>query len=310
METASILCLALGFDWMLGEPPNRWHPVAWMGRLVTLGGRRALSEPWREFSRGAGLTIAGLIVVAIILVAVERGLGLLPVAPRVLLEGLLLKFAFSLRALCQAARRVQGSLASSDLEPAREQLGRDLVSRPTGALSAPLLASAAVESVAENFTDSIVAPLGFYLAFGLAGAYAYRFVNTADAMIGYRDRAHEYLGKVAARLDDALNFIPARLAALMLGVAAPFAGGEVVGAWRIMWTHHTRTASPNAGWTMAAMAGALGVTLEKPGHYQLGVGPLPGPLHIKQSVRLVQVASLLFIGLAAAAEIVVTGRSG
>ena len=310
METTAVLGLALFFDWALGEPPNRWHPVAWMGRLVALWGRPALSEPWREFSRGAGLVIVGLIVVVIPLVAVERGLGLLPVVPRVLLEGLLLKFVFSLRALCQAARRVQVSLESSDLEPAREQVGRDLVSRPTENLSAPLLASATVESLAENLTDSIVAPLGFYLAFGLAGAYAYRFVNTADAMIGYRDRAHEYLGKVSARLDDALNFIPARLAALMLAVAAPFAGGEVVGAWRIMWTHHTRTASPNAGWTMAAMAGALGVTLEKPGHYQLGLGPLPGPRTIEQAVRLVRVASLVFIGLAAVAEIVVTGRSG
>ena len=293
METATVLCLALGVDWALGDPPNRWHPVAWMGRLVAAGKFPALGPPWLELLWGAGVVTIGLIVVVIPFIAVQKALGALPFVLRLLLEALILKLAFSLRGLCQAAGGVQRALGAGDLELARTLVGRDLVSRPTDTLSAPLVASAAVESVAENLTDSVVAPLGFYLAFGLPGAYAYRFVNTADAMIGHRDAGHEHLGKVAARLDDLLNFIPARLAALSLVLASALAGARALGAWRIMWGHHVRTASPNAGWTMAAMAGALGVTLEKPGHYQLGLGPLPGPHAIGRAVRLVQLATLL-----------------
>ncbi len=299
METASVLCLALGFDWMLGDPPNRWHPVAWMGRLIALWGRPKVSGPWIELFRGAAAISTGLIVIVVPFVGVEKGLDLLPVLPRVVLEAILLKLAFSLRGLCQAAWGVQRSLEAGDLELARGRAGRDLVSRPTGSLSAPLVASAAVESVAENLTDSVVAPLGFYLAFGLPGAYAYRFVNTVDAMVGYRDVVHEYLGKSAAHLDDFLNFIPARLAALSLVIAGPLAGGRARGAWRMAWSQHERTASPNAGWTMAAMAGALGVTLEKPGQYQLGAGAFPGPHTIGQAVRLVQLATLLLVLVAA-----------
>ncbi len=299
METVAVLCLALGFDWMLGDPPNRWHPVGWMGRLIASWGRPTLGAPWLELFWGAAVVATGLIVVVVPLDGVQKGLNLLAVLPRVLLEAFLLKLVFSLRGLCHAAWRVQKALEAGDLELSREHVGRDLVSRPTATLSAPFVASAVVESVAENLTDSVVAPLSFYLVLGLPGAYAYRFVNTADAMVGYRDAVHEYLGKSAARLDDLLNFIPARLAALSLVIAAPVAGGRARGAWRMAWSQHERTASPNAGWTMAAMAGALGVTLEKPGQYQLGVGPFPGPHTIGQAVRLVQLATLLLVLVAA-----------
>lgn len=299
METVAVLCLALGFDWMLGDPPNRWHPVGWMGRLIASWVRPTLGAPWLELFWGAAAVSTGLIVVVVPIVGVEKGLAFLPVLPRVLLEAILLKLVFSVRGLCQAAWRAQKALEAGDLELSREHVARDLVSRPTAGLSAALVASAAVESVAENLTDSVVAPLSFYLAFGLPGAYAYRFVNTADAMVGYRDAVHEYLGKPAARLDDLLNFIPARLAALSLVVTAPLAGGRARGAWRMAWSQHGRTASPNAGWTMAAMAGALGVTLEKPGQYQLGVGPFPGPHTIGQAVRLIQLVTLLLVLVAA-----------
>jgi adenosylcobinamide-phosphate synthase len=154
------------------------------------------------------------------------------------------------------------------------------------------VAAAAIESVAENLTDSFVAPLLFYLVFGLPGALAYRALNTADSMLGYRDGALEYFGKVAARLDDVANLVPARLAALVLVVVS---GRRAPAAWSTMLSDRRHTPSPNAGWTMAAMAGALGVTLAKPGVYSLGRGDEPVAGDIDRALRLLRRAIVLIM---------------
>lgn len=210
-----------------------------------------------------------------------------------LVEALALKSMLSLRGLVEAARAVARDLEHGDLAAARASVGRHLVSRPTAGLDESHVASAAIESVAENLTDAVVAPLLYYLALGLPGVVAYRVVNTADAMIGYREGALEHFGKVAARLDDLLNLIPARLAAAALVAAAALTGAHARRGFDVMWRDHGRTASPNAGWAVAAMAGALGIVLEKPGHYRLGEGMLPAAGDIPRSVRLMTVAALL-----------------
>ena len=293
----SVLLLALGLDLLVGEPPNRWHPVAWVGRLLDLGWR--LSRASRPF----GLMVSGggvlLLVVGVAAVAswVAGRLGW----PGLFLEAALLKYTFSLRGLVGAAGEVRQGLAVEDLVAARQRVGWHLVSRPTETLSAGEVASATVESVAENLTDSVVAPLFFFLLGGLPGAWAYRVVNTADSMWGYREGRLEYWGKPAARLDDLMNWIPSRVAALAIVLGALVAGESATRAWRTMWREHGRTVSPNAGWTMAAMAGALGVALEKPGVYRLGSGSLPGVEAIGRAVRVVVGAS----GFAVAASLVV-----
>jgi adenosylcobinamide-phosphate synthase len=134
------------------------------------------------------------------------------------------------------------------------------VSRDTGSLDAGEVASAAIESVAENLTDSLAAPLLYYVPAGISGAWAYRGANTADAMVGYRAGHLEYLGKVPARFDDVMNAVPARLASLALTTAAALTGVDAAGARAIRRRDHVRTASPNAGWTMSALiaGGALG----------------------------------------------------
>lgn len=211
----------------------------------------------------------------------------------VVLEAVALKALFAVRGLVRAAERVAGHLRRGELVAARRAVGEHLVSRATGALDPPAVASATIESVAENLTDSIVAPLLWYALLGLPGAAAYRALNTADAMLGYRAGLLEHFGKAAARLDDLANLIPARLAALALVATAALGGADARGALRTMWREHGRTASPNAGWTMAAMAGALGVVLEKPGHYRLGAGRLPAARDIPRATRLVVGAALL-----------------
>jgi adenosylcobinamide-phosphate synthase len=285
------LALALLVDGVAGDPPSPAHPVAWLGRLIACG-RRALcaGSPTRLVMAGAALTIAvaaGAAAAGALLAMLARAAG----GPGVVLEALALTTMLSLRDLARAARGVQAALRRGDLDGARAAVGRDLVSRPTALLGPGQVAAAAIESVAENLTDSVIAPVAFYLVFGLPGAFAYRAVNTADAMIGYRQGALEHFGKVAARLDDALNFVPARLAALAIAAGAATAGGDTRGAWKTMRAQHGRTASPNAGWTMAAMAGALGVRLEKPGHYVLGAGAEPIAEDISTAVRIMTVAA-------------------
>jgi adenosylcobinamide-phosphate synthase len=210
-----------------------------------------------------------------------------------LIEALALTSMLSLRGLARTALAVRDDLERADLGAARSRVGRDLVSRPTATLDPGQVASATIESIAENLTDAFLAPVLFFVAFGLPGVVAYRVINTADAMIGYREGALLYFGRVAARLDDVFNLVPARLAALSLVAAATIDRADGRRALATMRRDHGHTASPNAGWTMAAMAGALGVTLTKPGAYRLGDGPVPSADDITRAVRLMAVAAAL-----------------
>ncbi|MCI0548721.1 MAG: adenosylcobinamide-phosphate synthase CbiB [Candidatus Rokubacteria bacterium] len=302
----AVLLLAVGLDLALGEPPNRWHPVAWIGRALARGRRSAPGgPPALSFALGAVLVIGVAGAAAGAATGLVRATTGIPLVG-ILVQAWLLKCAFSVRELFGAVAAVEAALAAGDLEGARRSLGRDLVSRPTDDLGAGLVASGAVESLAENFTDSVVAPICFFLVGGLPAVWAYRVINTADAMIGYRDAELEYLGKVAARLDDLLNLVPARVAAVLLVAAGALVGGRGRAAWRTLWRDAGETASPNAGWTMAAMAGAVGARLEKPGHYRLGEGALPDTAEIACARSIARGAAAL--ALAAAAFVCVAFR--
>jgi adenosylcobinamide-phosphate synthase len=218
----------------------------------------------------------------------------LPVWARWLLTALLLKPAFALRSLITAGVQVLRALQAGDLPAARRLVALHLVSRDTSHLSPGQVASAAVESLAENLTDSFLSPLFYFALGGVPLAWFYRFVNTADAMIGYHTPQYEYLGKFAARLDDVLNWLPARVAAFSIVLSAGLLGLDAGSALRVMRTQHRRTNSPNAGWTMAAISGALGVRLEKIGAYQLNEQcALPENRSIESACRLVAVAALI-----------------
>jgi adenosylcobinamide-phosphate synthase len=207
---------------------------------------------------------------------------------------LLLKASFSYRQLEEAALAVAGHLDAGDLLAARASLGA-LVSRDAVDLCPALVASAAVESVAENLSDSFVAPILYSLCFGAPGALAYRAINTLDAMVGYHGR-YEYLGRAAARLDDVASFVPARLTALLLAAGSIFSGASPVQVASSASREHGRTESPNAGWPMATMAGALAVRLEKVGHYRLGDGGSPcTAAAIRRAVRLARWGAALFV---------------
>ncbi len=295
VEMLLILLLALVFDLAFGELPNAIHPVAWVGKVASTLERGVRSQSSvLQFLYGVGIVvfIVGLLATPayFILLYLES----LSSVAYIVVAAVLFKFAFSLRGLRQAALSVKGLLRDDKLDEARFEL-RALVSRDTRDLTKPLLISATVESVAENTSDSFVAPLFYFLLLGVPGAIAYRAVNTLDAMLGYHGE-YEYLGKFAGRLDDLLNFIPARLTALLLILAAFLFRKDGQAAWQVTLTEHAKTESPNAGWPMAAVAGALNVQLEKTGHHKLGkVNAHLVPETIDASLGLVQIAMLVWV---------------
>ena len=293
--TELTLGLAFGLD-RLGEPPARLHPVVWLGRyLIWVKGRRErLETPRALFWAGTAFLLLGCLVVGVVAGFAGWSLRLLPLWLRLPLSAALLKPSFSLVALVRAGDEVRHALEGSDLPEARRRLAYHLVSRDTSGLSEAEVAGAAVESLAENLSDSVVAPLFYFALFGLAGAWVYRFVNTADAVLGYRTGKLEHLGKASARLDDALNVVPARLSALLLCVSAPTIDADPGNAWRVMWRDAGETPSPNAGWTMAAAAGGLNVRLDKRGAYTLNSGGrAPAAEDIRLTARWVSASSLL-----------------
>lgn len=284
--------LALLFDLLLGDPPNRFHPTAWMGNLIAFllrCRRRPRGNRFAELTYGVFILLVGISL------SVLTGLAITNLIYRItnyqllitILTALFLKLTISLRGLDRAARDVQSALQAGNLPEARRLLSWHLVSRDTSELDESKVSAAAIESVAENSSDGIVAPLFFFALGGLPAAFAYRFINTADSMLGYHDEEREWLGKIPARLDDLLNFIPARLAGLFIVLSAPFCRASLSQAWKIMWQDSSQTASPNAGIPMSAMAGALGVELEKINHYALGKGlQLPSAKDISRARRL------------------------
>ena len=293
---ALAILLALLLDLALGEPPNRLHPTVWMGRTVALaerigpGTQRAAAA---QFAYGAAMALLIPAAWGALAWAVAAGLLALHPLAYIVVGAILLKTTFSVRMLHRVAAGIGRLLSAGDIDGARRQMS-SLVSRDAAQLTAGQMAAAAIESAAENITDSIVGPLLAFALFGLPGAAAYRAVNTLDSMVGYHGR-HEYLGKAAARLDDAVNLLPARLAALLLWAALlPLPGLSARNAGRIMLAHRGRTESPNAGWTMAAMAGGLGVTLEKVGHYCLGdPAPEPSARHIGRAAQALYATTAL-----------------
>lgn len=205
---------------------------------------------------------------------------------------LLLKPACAGKTLLRAANRVRDPLRRGQLDGARDGLSW-LCSRDPSHLRADELIAASIESVAENTSDSVVAPVFWFAVGGLQAAWAYRAINTLDAMIGYRGE-WEDVGAFAARLDDVANLVPARLTAVAIAACAPLGGGSSQQAWRIARRDAAQTDSPNAGWPMAAMAGALGISLEKTGHYVLHPEGRPAALDdIERAQRVAAGAMLL-----------------
>ena len=325
--SALAVLVALAVDRGLGEPPNRLHPVVWMGNYLAWAGKHLQrvarqdlrvarqgnvesAADFKVFWLGALLWIAGAAMVLVVSLALQNGFMALlewlgPIAGGMfsLLLGLLLKPLLAWSMLRNEVLAVEAALSTSQggsLAAGRERLSW-LVSRDVTHLTETQVRESAIESLAENLNDSVVAPLFWFVLLGLPGAALYRFANTADSMWGYRGvykgRNWEWAGKWAARADDALSWVPARLSAMLLmGVGV---GGR---SWVGLRQEARRTPSPNSGWPMAAMALAVGVRLEKPGVYVLnGDGHAALPADTLRAVMFSSkvVATIVFIALTA-----------
>lgn len=300
------LWLALALDALWGEPPAWLHPVVWMGTALHWCGERLapLAPRGRDmagFWWGALAWWAMAAAVVGVSVALMAALSQLAWPLAMLALALLLKPLFAWRMLRSEVLAVEVALSQS-LEAGRERLSY-LVSRDVQQLDAVQVRESAIETLAENLNDSVVAPLFWFALLGLPGAALYRFANTADAMWGYPGmrggRYWQWVGKWAARADDVLSWLPARITAWVLA--------QVIRAqpWREVARQARKTASPNSGWPMAAMALGLDVRLGKPGVYTLHRrGRRAGPLDTRRAAQAgVHAVLLLALGLALLASV-------
>lgn len=293
MHTALIAAAAAGLDHMLGEP-QRAHPLAGFGRMASAveARLRRANAPWRQ-------RLAGAIAVALLLAPAALLSGLAARIPVVgaVAEAVLLYFTLGGRSLAEHARRVADSLHANDLEAARRHVGL-LVSRDTAPMQGNDVARATAESVLENGNDGVFGALFCFAVAGAPGAVLYRLANTLDAMWGYRNERYLHFGWAAARLDDALNYFPARLTALTYALLGKTR--QALGCWR---EQAPKWDSPNAGPVMAAGAGALAVEIGGPARYEgewherprLGRGAAPVADDIERALRLVRYGVLLWL---------------
>ena len=281
---------ALVLDVLLGEPPEIMHPTVLMGRAISAFERRALGLESPRSRRLAGLVLA-LSLPSLVFISTRKILKAVPGRLRGMIGAALISTTLSMRGLGKAARNVERGLRDGRLEDARTSVGQ-FVGRDTVDLSESEVCRAAVESVAENTSDGVVAPMLYGLLFGAPGALAYKAVNTLDSMVGYPQPPYAELGWAPARLDDLANLAPSR--ATVFATAA--ISGRPLRTHRIVRRYGPLTASPNAGRTEAAFAGALGVRLGGANSYGgvlrkgpvLGDGRLPAPTDILCAVRLMR----------------------
>jgi adenosylcobinamide-phosphate synthase len=262
-----ILLLALVIDALVGDPPGLYrrvpHPVAALGRLIAvIEGRlnRTTAGDAARFTLGVATAAAVIGGAGLIGWGLARGLALLPGGW--IAEAILASTLIAFRGLERHVGAVADGLERG-LDAGREAVGH-IVGRDPATLDSPGVARAAIESLAENFSDGVVAPVFWYAVLGLPGLCAYKAVNTLDSMIGHRDARYAVFGRASARIDDAVNWIPARLAGGLIAIAAL---GRAPAAFGAMRRDAARHRSVNAGWQEAAMAGALGLALAGPRRY-------------------------------------------
>ncbi len=291
MELLFIILLAIFLDLLWGELPASIHPVVFMGKIIEI-----LKPYLLEFKNKLSGFFLTVILLSLFIIPLYFILQFLQfnLIIYILLSGFILFSTFAIKGLINSVLQVKKQL-NIDINQARLSVSY-LVSRDTSNLSQEELISAAVESLTENITDSVVSPLFYTFFLGVLGGMAYRVINTLDAMVGYKDEINRDIGWFPARLDDLANYVPARLTGMIMVISAAFIGLDWRSSYQTMIDEARKTPSPNSGYPMAAAAGALGVQLEKKGSYTLGVSK--NPLNtdiIEQALLLSQITIIFFL---------------
>ena len=306
---AILLLIALGLDWLIGDP--RWlpHPVRAMGAAIAFLERR-LNRAKR--SAGERVIRGFLAVLAVAVLSALAGWALAAYVGALsygwIAELALMSLLIAQRGMVSHSIRVVRALKQGGVAEGRKAVAR-IVGRETAGLDQHGVARAAIESCAESYSDGVIGPIFWYLLLGLPGLMAYKAVNTMDSMIGHKSERYAAFGMVAARLDDALNWLPARISGALIAVAAIFVpGARPIGALRVMLRDAGKHVSPNAGWPEAASAGALDLALLGPMRYAggetktawLGDGRARAtPGDMRRMLALFAVACFLAAGLVA-----------
>nr|AIF20032.1 cobalamin biosynthesis protein (cbiB, cobD) [uncultured marine thaumarchaeote KM3_88_D06] len=303
LEGIVIVGFALLLDFLIGDPKTKYHPTAWIGKLIAvLVPFTRNNSPKKELFGGILIVFAVVAIVSTLLVALDFGISLLTIdivslVVSIVVGSILLKTTIAIRGMQKHALSVVDALEKDDLDSARNHLSM-IVKRNTKHLDKNHISSAVLESVSENTVDGITGPLFYYAIFGLPGAFVYRAINTIDSMVGYKTSLFKNIGWFGANCDTILNYIPSRLTGLVMILSALILGYNWKESFYIMRRDGKKLESPNAGFPIAALAGALGTKLEKINYYAVGDGNIEfTKSHIISAIRLMKVSSILFCGL-------------
>ena len=303
LEGVIIVAFALLLDFLVGDPRTKYHPTAWIGKLIAvLVPFTRNNSPKKELFGGILIVFAVVAIVSTLLVALDFGISLLTIdivslVVSIAVGSILLKTTIAIRGMQKHALAVVDALEKDDLDSARNHLSM-IVKRNTKHLDKNHISSAVLESVSENTVDGITGPLFYYAIFGLPGAFVYRAINTIDSMVGYKTSLFRNIGWFGANCDTILNYIPSRLTGLVMILSALILGYNWKESFYIMRRDGKKLESPNAGFPIAALAGALGTKLEKINYYAVGDGNIEfTKSHIISAIRLMKVSSILFCGL-------------
>ena len=303
LEGIVIVGFALLLDFLIGDPKTKYHPTAWIGKLIAvLVPFTRNNSPKKELFGGILIVFAVVAIVSTLLVALDFGISLLTIdivslVVSIVVGSILLKTTIAIRGMQKHALSVVDALEKDDLDSARNHLSM-IVKRNTKHLDKNHISSAVLESVSENTVDGITGPLFYYAIFGLPGAFVYRAINTIDSMVGYKTSLFRNIGWFGANCDTILNYIPSRLTGLVMILSALILGYNWKESFYIMRRDGKKLESPNAGFPIAALAGALGTKLEKINYYAVGDGNIEfTKSHIISAIRLMKVSSILFCGL-------------
>ena len=283
----------IAIDWVIGDPPNKYHPVAWLGQLIGFFLPRL--KGGSERVKGAIFAISLVIMVALavhFLVYASKYLaGLIEL---VIVSAIIFKITIAMKGMELHTKAIMNCLDACDLKATRYNLSM-IVRRKTDDLDEQHILSATIECISESTVDGVTGPLFYYSLFGPAGAFAYRAINTLDSMVGYPDDYFKDIGWMSATLDTAANYIPARVTAFLMVISAKILGADWKNSLDILHRDHDKTFSLNAGYPMATMAGALRIRLEKIGHYTLGDNQEPVTVEkCKKAISIMKLTTLLF----------------
>ena len=303
IESIAIIGFAILIDLILGDPKNRYHPTAWIGTFIAKLTTITKNQN-STFEKVGGIIMIITIssVVVLLLSGLNFGISLISVdyislILSVVIGALLLKTTIAIRGMEKHAISVLDSLESNDLDLARNYLSM-IVKRNTTKLDKNHVLSGVLESISENTVDGITGPMFYYAFFGLFGAFVYRIINTADSMVGYKNDIFKNLGWFTAKCDTILNYIPSRLTGLMMVISAAILQNNWRNSYKVMIRDGKKTESPNAGYPMAALAGALETKFEKINHYKLGDGEIILTRdHVLSAIKIMKLTSILFFGI-------------